>query len=140
MSVAELEWRPNASFATVASVQVEVTATSDGWRVRALAATREDHWGLLVVNTNPFVLRFPDGSCFEVGIGRPDADGRFDVWEWTACHKRQPACPTCGGSFDRTSIYDDSGQDLSGPVSVTDHCGACGKEHQATYYLHAATE
>jgi hypothetical protein len=132
---AELEWRPHASFATTASVQVAVTAVPDGWRVRALSASREDHWGLLVVNYNPFMLCFPDGSRFMVGIGRPGPDGTFDVWDWSEYEQRELVCPACGGPFTHAMVDDNSGADLSGPVVVTDTCGDCGALQQNTYYL-----
>lgn len=124
---AELEWRANATFATAASIQVEVTAVTHGWRVRALSVSREDHWGLLVVNYNPFMLRFPDISCSDVGIGRPGPDGRYDVWDWKDHEQHQPNCPACGGPFTETRVDDGSGPDRSGPVSVTDLCGHCGE-------------
>jgi len=132
---AQLEWRANATFSVTGEIQVQVAAVDDGWLVRAVSMTRSDHWGLLVFD-NPFVLRFPDGSCFDVGIGRPGPDGSFAVWDWSDRERHRPTCPACGGDIIRTIVYDGSGPDLSGPVTVAEICGTCGHEHHATYYLH----
>lgn len=133
---AQLEWQANPTFTLLTvSIQVEVTSLSAGWRARALSVTREDHWGLLIFS-NPFILRFPDDSSFDVGISRPEPDGHFDVWDWSTHEQHRPTCPACGAAVIRTTILDGSGPDFTGPVTVTDHCGDCAQQHHTTHYLH----
>ena len=132
---AAVEWRANATFAVAASVRVEVAAVAAGWRAQAISLSREDHWMLLFLD-NPFVLRFPDGSSFDVAIGHPGPGGRFDIWAWDAQDQHQPRCQACGGHLTRAAVEDGSGGDLSGPVTITDVCDDCGERQHATHYLH----
>lgn len=90
---AELVWVANSATEIVTPVRIEVTATVHGWQARGALVAAADLWGLLFF-ANPYVVRFPDGSCFDVVIGRPDMDGWFDVREDTGAESG-PCCLSC---------------------------------------------
>jgi hypothetical protein len=125
---AELHWQANRSLSITGPIHVQATALEVGWRVQLLAPTFEEWWFLFAFDS-PFRLVFPDSSAFDIGIGRPDPDGRFDAWDWSTDDEHSDPCPYCGGLAWHVSVSE-NGDDS---VTIVDRCLTCLRERQQVY-------
>lgn len=125
---AVIQWWANGTFALVGSVQLQVTALDRGWKVRATAAAADD-WAVVFGFSSPHRLVFPDGSAFDVGVGRPEPDGSFEVWPWDEEAEHLDPCPRCSGPAWHVGVT--FGADDS--VEVQDMCLVCGFERRFVF-------
>jgi len=122
-----LEWWANSSFCLTSAVHIQVTATQTGWRAQVEVESGDDFFGLLAFG-NPYRLRFADGSSFLVGVARPDAEGRFEVWDWQLERDDAQMCPTCG-----ESLVTQVDERIEHCWAVTDSCPACGYQRRCEF-------
>lgn len=118
---AVLVWWANSSLALSASVEVQVSAVSNGWVAQVSAVSVDDFWGLVVLG-GPFQLQFKDGSVFDVGVGDPDDVGVFPIWGWEEEGEHRRPCPDCASDLVRTEVVEGADE-----VTLHDTCSGCGR-------------